>query len=475
MPKPGVSAEASGRGKTESELLGGRLAGLSLRRQVAVLAIWPLLEQVLTFCVGMTDLFIAGRMSEGPERIAVLDAMGLGGYVAWFFNILQIAVATGVMALVSRATGAKDSTLARTGLGQGAWLGLAAGLLSFGVLQLVTPLLVDWLGLSPSAGEKADIYLRTLAWSGPFSGILMALNAALRGSGDTRTPFVGMVVVNGCNMLASWLLVFGPGDLGGHGIHGLALGTVIGWAAGLATVAIMIGFRRGQDLFWSLDALRPNRSILKRILRVGAPQSLEIGGMWLIHAYGVRVIASLPVEGALGAHILAIRVESMSFLPGFAIATASAALVGQYLGAESKEMAVRAVRLCWKLALGVMSAMGLVFVFGGRQLISWIAPDSAMHVELAAPVLLICALSQPFFATCIIFKTSMRGAGATAMVIRYSFGSMIFFRVVVLALAEHYGLSSLVAVWLILSLDLVCQSLIFTRLHFRGKWLDAKV
>jgi putative MATE family efflux protein len=321
----------------------------------------------------------------------------------------------------------------------------------------------------------AEDYLGVFAYSGAFSGMLLAINAALRGSGDTRTPFIGMVVVNSCNMLASWLLVFGPGNIGGHGIQGLALGTVIGWAAGLVTVVGLIALRKAGELGWSAAALRPDFSVIHRIIRVGAPQALEIAGMWGIHAYGIRVISRLPVEGALGAHILAIRVESMSFLPGFAIATASAALVGQYLGAEAKGMAVQAVRLCWKTALVVMSAMGLVFIFGGRMIISMIAPDSIMHVNLAAPLLVICAISQPFFATCIIMKTSMRGAGATAMVIRNSFLSMIFFRIIVLAIASHFGVISLQIVWIILSLDLVTQSIIFTRLHFKGKWLDARV
>ena len=98
-----------------------------------------------------------------------------------------------------------------------------------------------------------------------------------------------------------------------------------------------------------------------------------------------------------------------------------------------------------------------------------------MHVELAAPLLVVCALSQPFFATCIVLKTSMRGAGATPLVIRYAFGSMIFFRIVLLAVFTHFGEITLVWVWIILSLDIVTQAFIFSRLHFGGKWLDAKV
>jgi Na+-driven multidrug efflux pump len=228
-------------------------------------------------------------------------------------------------------------------------------------------------------------------------------------------------------------------------------------------------------MHWSRASLAPHVDTLRRIVRVGAPQSMEIAMMWLIHAFGIKVIAGLKDEGALGAHILAIRVESMSFLPGFAIATAAAALAGQYLGAGSKEMAVKAVRLCWKSAVVLMSAMGVFFVLGRRMLIEWMAPGSALHLDLASPLLVVCALAQPFFATCIILKTSMRGAGATHIVMQWSFGSMIFYRVIVLWVMSSLGVATLTWVWIVLSLDLFTQALIFARLHFRGKWLDARV
>ncbi len=459
--------------------LGGRLAGLSLPRQVAVLAVWPLLEQVLAFCVGFVDLLIAGRIAVAEdrmaeERAAILDAMGLGGYVGWFFNILQGAVATGVMALVSRATGAGDHGLAKRGLGQGLWLGITAGMFSLLALQAGIPALIRGIGLSPAAAVHAEDFLRILAISGPFSGAMFAINAALRGAGDTRTPFVGMCVVNVVNMVVSGLLALGPEPLGGHGVTGIAIGTVCGWASGLATVSLLLVRRKGL-LSWSWAGLRFHGETMGRIVRVGAPQSLEIGFMWSIHAYGIHVIATLPGEGNLGAHILAIRVESMSFLPGWAIATAGAALVGQYLGAGSKEMAVRSVRLCWKAAVGLMGAMGLIFVFGRDGLIALMAPDSELHQNIASPLVLICALAQPFFATCIILKTSMRGAGATGVVMRWSFGSMIFYRIVMLACFKDAAWFDLRVVWVIFSLDLLTQALIFSWVHFRGKWLEARV
>ena len=63
----------------------------------------------------------------------------------------------------------------------------------------------------------------------------------------------------------------------------------------------------------------------------------------------------------------------------------------------------------------------------------------------------------------------------TSSRMRWSFGSMLFYRVLVLWLWSRYGNLTLTGVWIVFSLDLATQAVIFTRLHFRGKWLDARV
>ena len=473
MDKLGISVEVCERGSEVK--LPGKLGEMSLTMQVLTLAVWPLLEQVLAFFVGMTDILIAGRMAEGEVRVAIIDAMALGGYVAWFLFIFQGSVATGVMALVSRATGARDGKLASLGLGQGLWLGAIAGFAALLVLQLATIPLIRWMGLTPAAAVFAEEYIRILAWSGPIAGAVFSVNAALRGSGNTKTPFIVMLVVNIINMGFSALFVFGPEPFGGMGVKGIAWGTVLGWMVGLVVVVSLLAFRKSEGLKWRKEALAFHFDTIMRIWRVGVPQAVEVAGMWMIHSYGLRVISNLNQEGALGAHFMAVRLESMSFLPGFAIAAAAAALTGQYLGAGSKEMAKHAVRFAWKLGAGVMFTMGVCFVLGGDWLIGLLAPGSELHADLAGPLLVVCAITQPFFATCIILKTTMRGAGATRLVMRWAFTSMLFFRIGVLWVLSSMDLISLTGVWIVLSLDLFTQAIVFTRLHFKGRWLDAKV
>jgi putative MATE family efflux protein len=473
MDQPNISVVADGPDKAVK--LPGKLGEMSLTMQVLTLSMWPLLEQILAFFVGMTDILIAGRMSSGADSIPIMDAMSLGGYVAWFMFIFQGAVATGVMALVSRATGAGDSKLASLGLGQGLWLGAIAGFAAALVLQAGTDLLIQWMGLTPAAAVHAENYIRVLAWSGPIAGAMFAVNAALRGSGDTKTPFFAMLVVNIVNIGTSVLFVFGPEPFGNMGVQGIALGTVIGWIAGLAMVVIILAFKKSEGLRWEREALNFHFETIARIWRVGVPQAIEVSVMWMIQSYGLRVISKLDQEGALGAYFIAVRLEAMSFLPGFAIAAAAAALTGQYLGAGSKEMAVRAVRFAWKLAVGVMFVMGMSFVIGREWLIGLLAPGSELLVNLAGPLLIVCGLTQPFFATCIILKTTMRGAGAPRLVMRWAFSSMLFYRIGVLGLLSHYDLITVTGVWIVFSVDLFTQSILFTRLHFKGKWLDATV
>lgn len=480
MSRPGVSVEAKARSQGQ---LGGRLGRMSLQRQVASLSMWPFLEQMLGFMVATVDLVFTGRLAEGDLRVAMMDAMGLGGYTAWLLMIFQGAVGTGVMALVSRATGAREGDLARRGLTQGLLLGFATGMVVGVTLFFLLPMITQLFALEEEASQQAQSYLRILVWSAPVLGVMLSATNALRGAGDTRTPFFAMVVVNIVNVFFSWLFVFGPAGLGGMGVAGLALGSVLGWVSGAMVVIFFLLVRKDKnpdEPFLSLRgcSLKPERETMTRILKVGLPQGLEMGGMWAIQAVMVRFISGLPEEGTLGAHMIAIRVESMSFLPGFAIGSAGAALVGQYLGAGNPEMAMRAARLCWRFAAIFMGLLGILFLVFPHELVGLIVPDgpdSEHFQKLAGPLVFLCGLSQPFLATALVMKTTMRGAGATKLVMRYSFSTMLFFRVLVVPLAVSFLGMGLTGIWVVMFVDVATQAFLFGRLHFKGTWLQVKV
>lgn len=454
--------------------LPGHLAGLSIRRQLAVLAMWPLLEQVLAFAVATVDQALAGRFAQEAERLHALDALAITAYVAWLMMILQGAVATGGVALVSRATGARDGLLARRALGQAVLLGAGLGVVVCGLIQLLLPSLLSLFALEERTAAMAETYLRIVALSAPASGLVFAGNAALRGSGDTKTPFFIMTLVNVVNIIISWLLTFGPEPFGGRGIAGLAMGTLAGWAVGAVLLLVVLQSPR-RSFRLELAFLRPHRETLRRILRVGLPSAVEIGGMWAINAWLLRVVAGLPQEGALGSHMIVIRAESLSFLPGFALATASATLAGQYLGLGDPRRAKQAAMTAWMSGLVLMSALGLVFLLFPGPIIGLIVPDSPLHDEMGSPLLRLAGLFQPFLATCIILKVTFRGTGDTRAVMRLSYLSMAVFRLGGATLAGTLLPNGLFWIWVCMSLDVMTQAVVFARRFLKGAWLKAKV
>ncbi|MGJ8671584.1 MATE family efflux transporter [Rubritalea sp.] len=471
----------------KSVVLGGRLAGISLTRQIVTLALWPFLQNLMGTVVSFTDRIIAGNTMAAEVHSEVFDAMGLAMYVAWLMMILQGAVATGAQALVSRAFGAHDEKLTEKATGQSLILGVISGAVSGVVVWLIAPVLIQVFGLSGVAEEYALQYLRIVSLSSPLCGLLFVANACLRAGGDTRTPFYAMLVVNLVNVTLSVLFMShwmppgdGVSDFYTSGMAGLAWGTVGGWLAGAVVIlwAMLPRDWRPAVVTLSRESLRWDWSVGHRIVRVGFPQVIEIIGMWSIHAFGVWMVANkLSQEGVLGAHGMVVQIESMSFMPGFALGMAASTLAGQYLGAGAKELAAYAVRVCWYVAIVVMGLTGICLVIFAPQLVGLMSPEGGPQTEMAISVLRYVGWVQPFFATAMVMKMSMRGAGATVLVMVSSFGTMLIFRVGALAAAFYYfgEHMTLTKVWLIMMTDLVVQSLVFTIVHFKGKWLDAEV
>ncbi len=451
--------------------LGGRLAGMSIPKQVFLLASWPFLQNLLGVIVSFVDRMIAGRMV-GVDQAALMDMMGLAMYMNWLMMIMQGSVATGGQALISRAIGGADEQLAQRSLGQSLTLGALAGVLAGGLVWLLVPFLTPLFGLSEKAADYAEIYMGIVALSSPLLGVIVVANACLKGAGDTKSPFIAMVVVNLVNLAMSFWFVFGLG----WGIAGLAWGTFVGWLVGtLVILWIMRPNSKSSALRMKLAYLTLEAKLSRRILRISYPQLIEILGMWAIHAYTFRVIGQLGQSGALGAHGVVVQLEALSFMPGFAIGSAAATLAGQYLGAKAPEVAMKAVRMCWYTGMAMMGTAGLVLFLFAEPLVHFILPLGGEQAELAVPVVQLCAFAQPFFATAMVLKMSMRGAGATRLVMTYSFSVMILIKVIALSLSLHYFEPSLWDLWAIMMCDFVVQAIVFVYLHYKGKWTEAVV
>ncbi|MCG3128633.1 MAG: putative FMN/FAD exporter YeeO [Phycisphaerae bacterium] len=380
-----------------------------ISRQIRVLGLPILGEQVGAFLIGLTDVYLAGRV--GQDATA---AVGIAGYVGWFFTLTFSLVGVGATAIVSRAFGARRLGEADRALNQAFVTALVIGVILSGVAFVAAPFFARRLLQTPTAQAMCAGFLRIDSFGYALASLNLIGAAILRGAGDTRTPMRIMILVNVINAALSATLVFGwigPA----WGVNGIAIGTLTArCSGGVLMAAVMWRGTRGMRLRPAL--LAPDVSMQGRILRIGLPTAAESGVMWIAQVTFVWIVGHTAVGEAattsLAAHMIAMRAEAVSYLPAFAWMTAAATLVGQYLGAGQPPHAARAAHTAAVQGAVMSAIVGVCFYTLAEQIYALMSDVPAVAAT-GAPAFRLLAFAQPFLAMGIIYAGSLRGAGDT--------------------------------------------------------------
>jgi putative MATE family efflux protein len=443
-----------------------------LWRTLVLLALPILAENVLHMLVGLTDTWLAGHL--GPAEAApATAAVGTVAYFLWFVNLIASAIATGATAIIARAVGAKHRSLANSVCGQAIGAAVLVGAVTAAAFALAAEPLATLTGLQGPAFEYTRYYFQILSLSLPFSMATVAAAACLRGAGDTLSPAIAMVVVDIVNIALSWALTQGAFGLPHMGFRGIAVGTVVAYTIG--GVILVVVLMRGKRIRLHAHRLRPHWNTLRRLLAIGLPSGVEGIVTWPAQLMILRIVNSLDATNVSGAaHIIAIRTESLSFMPGLALMTATATLVGQSLGRKDPARAARATWIGFGLGVSVMVAWGAAFALAGRSLASVMTNDPRA-IDLAATCLSITAFAQVGFAATLVFGGALRGAGDTLAVMLIGIASQVGVRLTaVLVLTKGFGLG-LPAVWCALTGELTLRGLVIFLRFAHGGWKHVKV
>lgn len=452
----------------------GSAAQPGLLKGLIWLAVPVLVENVLHIFVGLNDTWLASHL---PEQSAnATAAIGLVTYVLWLLGLIAGAIGTGSTAIIARAVGAKHQRLANGVCGQSVMASIIAGV----VITLVVVLFAT--GITHTAGLRSDnpaarfsvYYLKVLGWSAPFMMLMLAANACLRGAGDSLTPAITFVIVDVVNMVFSVAMTRGYLGFPVMGFRGIAIGTVIAYVVGgLIQLGVLLSGLGKIRLF--SHRLWPQWTTLKRVLRIGLPSGVENMLTWGAQFVILRIIFHIdPTNVQSAAHIITIRIESLSFMVGLAVATAAATIVGQSLGMRDAPRARRAAYLSYLLGGSAMALGGLCFILF-RKGLAHVLSDDPRIAALSATCLFITAFSQPGFAATLIFGGALRGAGDTFIVMLINIASIVGLRLVGVVLATLVFHGGLQGVWLVLAIELSLRG-IFMFARFRhGAWMTVEV
>jgi putative MATE family efflux protein len=484
----------------------GRLSGLSMNGAIWVLS-WPVLvESFLNSLVGLTDTTLSAGLPDGESAA---DAVGAATYMMWFIGLVFMAVGVGATALVSRSVGRGRLAVAGVVVGQTITLGAISGAVVGLLVAVMLPLVIRLLNLSDAAAEGFTTYMITIAIGAPVASVMFGLIACARGAGDSVRPLQAMLARNAVNIVVSWLLsgaaiggVVSPLGLD-WGIGGIAVGTVLG-----DTVGMIVVLRHARSGVWGVRLLghrmRPHWHTLRRMIRLGLPNFAEMLGMWVGNFFVIMMVGWLAVgaaaKGMLGAHVIAIRIEAFSFLPGFAMGAAAATLAGQYLGANAPALARAAIARCTLITVVMMGVSGTALALAPLP-ITRLLTTQPVHLEWVPKLLIICGIVQVPFGISIVLRSAMRGAGDVTWVAYLTWLTTYGFRLpmayagsgVDIPLPEWLGggmienpidlsgvtgggwLGGLTGLWIGLCAELVVRGIVFTARFLQGGWARIRV
>ena len=443
-----------------------------LRSAIFLLALPVLCEQILTYCVDLTDLWLSGRLSkEATSGIVV------AGYVGWLASLIFGLVGTGTTAIVSRAWGAEDYVLANRVMNRSLTLATCVGFVYCGVIFFAAPVVANLLNLNEEATAIAVHYVRVDGVGNIFTSISLVGAAALRGAGDMRSPMYVFGVVNVLNIICSVGLVFGVGPVPGIGVKGIVYGTLIARCGG-GLLMLLVLHRGLNGLRIVLGQWRLRGQTVRRILQIGGPAALEGLITWGGHFLFLMVISHLASgeqgEAIFAAHGIGVMVEAITYLPAVAWGLAAGTMVGQSLGADNKDRALRAGNeATWQCGI-LGGVIALVFFFGAGGIYTFMHEDPMVR-EVGIPALRFLAFFEVPLVISIVYVFALRGAGDTRYPLLFSIIGVIFVRVPLAYLCGIVLDGGLIGAWVGMGVDILLRATLVTIRYRRGRWLATRV
>ncbi len=305
---------------------------------------------------GVVDTYFVGLL--GDRELA---AMGYVFPVVFAVMSLAIGLGIGATSVIARAIGAEDRERMRRVTTDALVLGVIVVVLVAAIGVLTLRPLFRAMGAPENLLGLIEQYM--IPW---YAGVGMLVvpmigNAAIRATGDTKTPSVVMIFAGLLNAVLDPILIFGWGPFPRLELRGAAIATVMAWALTLVAALWMLGVRERM-----ITLERPHvREVLRSwsdVLRIGVPAAATNVLVPLAGGVVTRIVSGFGSRAVAG-YGVATRLESLCMVAILGLSTAATAFVAQNYGAgrwgrvrEALVVGVKA-NLVWSTAVAAVMAI----------------------------------------------------------------------------------------------------------------------
>ena len=445
------------------------------KKDLQKLIIPLIIEQLLGISVGMFDTIMISSLGESAvSGVSLVDML----------NVLMInifaALATGGAVICAYELGKIKKLMEQDTSVKNDFPGARSAAKQLLIVLLVASILVAGLALFFRVGllrlcfgaiedgvmANALSYFVISAISYPFIAIYNGLAALFRTMGNSKITMIASFFMNLLNICGNALFIY----VFNWGVAGAAWSTTISRFLGMLLLFVIIS-KKNHEIYINLrEKFRLDFHVMKKILGIGIPGSLENSVFQLGRILVISMIAGFGTA-QVAANAVANNLDSLGCIPGQALGLAVVTVVGQCIGAGDYDSARQYEQKLLKFAYLSMAVVNILILVS-LPLSLKLYNLTKETLELAAIlVILHDGFAMIFWPTAFVLPNALRAAQDVRFTMVVSIFSMIAFRIFFSwVIGVRFGMG-IIGVWIAMIIDWVFRGGLFIWRVRSGRWL----
>lgn len=307
-------------------------------------------ERTLIYVIYLINTFILGNIGK-----VVLSGMSLANGVIEIINTFYLGLTLVTMIEVTKFTSLKNDKKVSDSLSSSVILCSLTGVLFAGLIFLNTGSIITL--LYKNAEDKvlymATRYLKIAAFAFPFIGADFALSAALRGSGDSKTPFNVSLISN----IAYVFLAIFVSHPKIYQFAEIYISSIFVFSKILCCVIKLVVIKYKSDMYFGRAKLHTIVHIFKSsLLSIGEQTSIQLGFL------GVQIITTVLGTSVIAGYQIANTIMSIIYTITYGVEIAMVSLLGRSLAKKNRPMAVKVMKRGYLISIVCPVVVGILVI-----------------------------------------------------------------------------------------------------------------
>lgn len=386
----------------------------------------------------IADSLVAGKFI-GENALA---AVGNSYEITLIFIAFAFGCNIGCSVIVSQFFGAKDYKNMKTSVYTAmiSTAVLCAVLMLFGVLFCGN--LLKLIKTPSAILNDSKLYLDIYIYGLPFMFFYNMATGIFSALGDSKTPFIFLVVSSVTNIFVDIIFV----KAFNMGIAGVAWATFI--CQGISAVlAVIVVFLRLSKIKVLQRCPVFSFIILVKLLKIAIPSILQQSFI----SIGNIIIQSVINEfgaGTIAGYSAAVKLNNLVITSFTTLANGISNFTAQNLGAGKSERIHDGFKAGLKMVWIISIPLVLLYFFAGKQLL-YLFLDNPTNTAIHTGIMFLCILSPFYFvvSTKLVADGILRGAGLMSRFMITTFTDLILRVVLAIILSKQFGSTGIWCAW----------------------------